>query len=372
MKARCSSAVRRLRVRPGEGNRAGATHPPFGRGVAGAFSVRGVTMQTTAAQLLEAGYVGSTDALVQIRELIGDPHSGAGGRAYSFALAGGLTFEVLPERGLDIGAAWFAGRPVGWRSPLGSPGPAPTATGWLGRFGGGLLVTCGLDNIGAPRDGYGQHGSHHDTRAHDVRIERLAGPEGIGVRIAGVVDSIEMFGRRVRVYREITAFTDDPSVQIRDTVVNEGAWPAPVALLYHVNFGAPLVLPGTRIGVDAAEHHSVDDRIDPSWQEFPEAVDEIGESVWQHRGLRTVDGVATASVASPSGLVAEVSWSADELPLLVEWMFPSRQSWALGIEPASAPIFGPERDAEGAGMRVLAPGESINTSLTVRLSELRA
>jgi hypothetical protein len=44
----------------------------------------------------------------------------------------------------------------------------------------------------------------------------------------------------------------------------------------------------------------------------------------------------------------------------------------LGIEPASAPIFGPERDAEGAGMRVLAPGESINTSLTVRFSELRA
>lgn len=325
-------------------------------------------MTNSAAQLVAAGYIGSTDALVQIRELAGDPHSGSGGRAYAVTLAGGLAFEVLPDRGLDIGAAWYAGQPIGWRSPLGSPGLAPTPSDWLGRFGGGLLVTCGLDNIGSPRGAYGQHGSHHDTRAHDVSVERVTEPDRLGVRISGTIDSVEVFGRRVRTYRTITAYADDPAVHISDRVVNEGAWPATVALLYHVNFGAPLVLPGTTIAVDAEEHQARDPQEAVGWQSFPGVSDELGEEVWEHRGLRTVDGIATASVTSPTGLAAEVSWGADELPRLLEWIFPPRHTWALGIEPANAPIFGPDRDAPDAGIPILAPGESLTTTLTVRVT----
>ena len=325
-------------------------------------------MQISAAQMLDAGYIGSIDALVQVRELAGDPHSGSGGRAYALALAGGLSFEVLPDRGLDIGAAWYANQPVAWRSPLGSPGPAPTPSGWLGRFGGGLLVTCGLDNIGSPRGPYGQHGSHHDTRAHDVAVTRVTEPGRLGVRITGTIDSVEVFGRRVRTYRTITSFTDDASVHVSDRVVNEGAWPAPVALLYHLNFGAPLVLPGTVIAVDA-EHHEPREA-DPAagWQEYPGVSDEVGETVWQHQDLRTVDGIATATVTSPNGLAATVSWGVAELPRLLEWIFPPRQSWALGIEPANAPIFGPGRDRPDAGIPILAPGESFTTDVTVRIS----
>ena len=325
-------------------------------------------MTNTAAQLVAAGYIGSTDALVQIRELAGDPHSGSGGRAYAVTLAGGLAFEVLPDRGLDIGAAWYAGQPIGWRSPLGSPGLAPTPSDWLGRFGGGLLVTCGLDNIGSPRGAYGQHGSHHDTRAHDVSVERVTEPDRLGVRISGTIDSVEVFGRRVRTYRTITAYADDPAVHISDRVVNEGAWPATVALLYHVNFGAPLVLPGTTIAVDAEEHQARDPQEAVGWQSFPGVSDELGEEVWEHRGLRTVDGIATASVTSPTGLAADVSWGADELPRLLEWIFPPRHTWALGIEPANAPIFGPDRDTPDAGIPILAPGESLTTTLTVRVT----
>jgi hypothetical protein len=326
-------------------------------------------MKIAATQMIDDGYIGNTDALVQIRELAGDPHSGSGGRAYAFALAGGLAFEVLPERGLDIGAAWYANQPIGWRSPLGSPGLSPSPSGWLGRFGGGLLVTCGLDNIGAPRGAYGQHGSHHDTRAHDVVVERITGPDKVGARITGTIDSVEVFGRRVRMYRSITSFADDPALHISDWVVNEGAWPAPVALLYHFNFGAPLVLPGTTIAVDADDHQLKEPSVAASdWREFPGVADELCEAVWQHQRLRTVDGLATATITSRTGLAAEVTWRAEELPLLVEWIFPPRQSWALGIEPANAPIFGAERDAGHAGIRTLAPDESFRTDLTVRLS----
>lgn len=319
--------------------------------------------------LLAAGYVGSLDTVVQIRELVGDPHGGAGARAYALTLAGGLSFEVLRERGLDIGACWYDGQPIAWRSPLGSPGLAPTPSDWLGRFGGGLLVTCGLDNVGAPRGRYGQHGSHHDTRAHDVAVQRVTDEDGTpGVQVTGTIDSVEVFGRRVRVYREILALADDPAIRITDRILNEGAWPAPVALLYHLNFGAPLVLPGTRIQIDAAEHDLREPTdVADDWTTYPKPIDHLSEAVWRHTGLDTRNGIATARVTSPEGLTATVSWRSAELPDLVEWTFPSRNSWALGIEPCNAPLWGPAREAEGAGIPVLAPGEGLTTSVTVRV-----
>ncbi len=47
-----------------------------------------------------------------------------------------------------------------------------------------------------------------------------------------------------------------------------------MALLYHTNFGAPLVLPGTRIEVAAATHEirEVSDAAD-DWSTYPGPVD---------------------------------------------------------------------------------------------------
>ena len=326
-------------------------------------------MRLNTRQLLEAGYFGNSDAVVQIRELQSDPHSGSGGKGYTFSLLGGLSFEVLPDRGLDIGAAWFDGLPIAWRSPIGSPDLAPSPSYWLGRFGGGLLVTCGADNIGAPRDGYGQHGSHHDTRSYDVCIQRIQGPNAPGVRITGVIDSVEIFGRRVRIYRSIVSYADDPVISISDEVTNHGPGSSQVALLYHFNFGAPLVLPGTTVSMSATVHEIKEiTEAGDSWKVFPSPTDTLCEAVWQHEGFDTDEhGYCCVQVVSPVGVVAQLSWNAAQLPKLVQWIFPSRNSWALGIEPSTSPIFGAEYDAVNAGRRLLHPGQSFRSELILRL-----
>lgn len=302
-------------------------------------------MSADAAALLSEGFLTIPDAAVQVRALAGDPVSGAGGRAYAVTLLNGLSFEVLPDRGLDLGAVWFDGRPMAWRAPLNSPGPEPQALDWLGRFNGGLLLTCGLDNTGPARDGYGLHGSWHHTRAADVVVERLpaADGQGPGVRFRGTIDSVEIFGRHVRAYRTITARTDSAAIEISDRIVNEGWQDAPVALLYHVNFGAPLVLPGTTVEVDATEH-PVKAHVPqiPDWTVYPEPIEELTESVWEHSGFATdADGRATATITSPDGVRARVRWRTAELPRLIQWVLPARGAWALGIEPGNGPIYGP-------------------------------
>ena len=77
-----------------------------------------------------------------------------GMRAAEVYTGSGLRFQVLIDRGLDVGAAEDAGRPLAWMHPaLAAPGlHEPEGFGFLRTFGGGLVTTCGLTHYGGPDD----------------------------------------------------------------------------------------------------------------------------------------------------------------------------------------------------------------------------
>jgi len=64
------------------------------------------------ADLLDRGLVSLPEAVATV-----DDVTRAGGeRVLALRLAGGLALDVLPDRGLDLGATWWAGVPVAWLS----------------------------------------------------------------------------------------------------------------------------------------------------------------------------------------------------------------------------------------------------------------
>jgi len=277
-----------------------------------------------------------------------------GERFISVRLDRGWSFDVLPDRGLDVGAAWWAGRPVAWRSPIvRDPGPGRA---WERRFLGGLILTCGPAAIGEGPDGT-LHGTHSSTPAHEVAVTRLSDREGPGVSISGVIDDVRFFGRYVRIRRVITARAGSSRLELRDRVENCGLEAEPLALLYHVNFGSPAVLPGTRVVTRASDvvPREVTTSV-PVSSPLPDPIGRTEETVFEHRYPPAEDGVAEAQVVSPDGVAFGLRWSASSLPRLYQWVLPTRGGWALGLEPANAPLFGPERAGEDLGARLLSPG----------------
>lgn len=326
--------------------------------------------RATSAHLLDAGLVARTSAVATIRELVEPPPRGAG-RVIDIRVLGGIDIEVLPDRGLDIGAAWFAGAPVSWTSPVARRAPLDVASGmdWLHRFNGGLVTTCGTDNVGPPTDRGGLHGRHSSLPATDVRISRYRDADATVCQVTGTIEDLEMFGRRVVVHRTIETRTDDPLVTIRDVVENQGYEATAIPLLYHVNFGAPLLLPGSRVRSGAEQLVAREPAPwvpDPSM--LPEPLEGPAEAVFEHLEPPSDAGVSEARVDSPgSSLAAVVSWSSGSLPRLYQWVWPARGGWALGIEPSNAALSGPDQAGPTGGAPVVEVGGSIVTEVRVRL-----
>src|SRR3954454_12358117 len=98
-----------------------------------------------------------------------------GWRATDVRVWGGIDVRLLPDRALDCFGAWYRGVPLHWVSALGESGPIPGRLRddeWAWAFGGGLVATCGLRNVGAPSEGYGLHGEISHRPAREVRVER--------------------------------------------------------------------------------------------------------------------------------------------------------------------------------------------------------
>lgn len=308
--------------------------------------------------------------MAAVRELM-DALPGGVGRVVDIRVMGGIDLEVLPDRGLDIGAAWYAGVPLSWTSPIARGAPLDVArdADWLRRFRGGLVTTCGTDHVGPPTESAGLHGRHSSLPATDVRTTRHRDGDATVCRVTGTIEDIEMFGRRIVVHRTIETRTDAPQVVLRDVIENQGHAATPVPLLYHVNLGPPLIHPGSRIHSrcrDVVAREAVASVPDPLL--LPEPAADPMEAVFEHRNPQAQAGVAHVVVDSPvSDVAAVVSWSLVSLPRLYQWVWPARRGWALAVEPSNTALFGADRSGPRHGAPMVEAGESITTELTVRL-----
>jgi Domain of unknown function (DUF4432) len=158
-------------------------------------------MSGTPGDYVRAGKVANLDQLASATASTVVDGPAAGCRAVDLRVAGGIDVRILPDRGFDIGQAWFEGLPLAWISSVGESAPLslPAGTDWLGAFGGGLVTTCGLRNVGPPSEGHGMHGRFSHLQASDVRVHREGEGNDVVLTAAASIDEADPDGGRLRV-----------------------------------------------------------------------------------------------------------------------------------------------------------------------------
>ena len=290
----------------------------------------------------------------------------AGCRAIDLRVPGGVSLRLLPDRGLDAGEAWFAGVPVAWISPVGET--APVLGDWMRSFGGGLVATCGLRNVGVPSEGIGQHGDWTFQKAVVEAVQEL-GSGALEVR--GRVAEIEALGYHVEVRRTWRTHRGEGRVELEDVTVNRGRDTVPVLQLYHVNFGSPLWAEGSELELDARATHPRDADAAPyadSWDRGPGIVEGAAERVFEHEVAAGPEGWCVAHVRG-GGLELELRWDAATLPRLWQWVHPAPGLGVLALEPANCSVLGAAHDRAEGRLPELAPGEERRTRLEIRVRQ---
>jgi len=199
--------------------------------------------------------VGTMDQVAGIRTVLLDDGNERPVRAAQFHTGAGLEFTVLLDRCLDISAASFCGRAMGWRAKVGDVAPAyHEAEGlrWLRGFFGGLVTTCGLTHVGAPRPesallGNGLHGRIGNTPARNIQVTQGWQGQDYVMSVTGTMREAVVFGENLTLTRTVSTKLGSPCLRIHDVVVNEGFDTTKFMLLYHCNIGWPAVDAGSKI-----------------------------------------------------------------------------------------------------------------------------
>jgi Domain of unknown function (DUF4432) len=324
--------------------------------------------------LLHSGEVARADTLARVSRSRIDGGPADGMRVVDVQMANGFSVRILPDRGLDIGAAWAFGIPIGWMSKVGEIAPLDRADGmaWIDRFSGGLLTTCGPENIGVPSvdgaESLGLHGSWSFLRSDDVTVTRDAVGSEFRVQVSGLLRHTSALGRDLEMKRTITLTTGSANVSVVDKITNLGASIEPIPMLYHVNVGAPLWAPGSTV------HYPNGTTTTPR-NDYARAhmdVSDIGpesEADGQEYVFERIVTDGPVVVSSPrTGLQLSMTWTRMSLPRFHQWIHPAAGVYALGIEPANASLAGRSADRAAGQMPTLEAGETREFGIDIVVS----
>jgi hypothetical protein len=300
---------------------------------------------------------------------------------------GKLRFAVLPTRGMGIWKAQAGDLRLGWDSPVKDPvHPAfinPLERGGLGWLKGfnEWIVRCGLSSMGAPGpdmmvDNNGNtsemflplHGNIANVPARKVSIE-ITNTEII---LRGEVNEAMLFGPVLRLNSEIRTAFGSAALTINDTVTNIGCNPTEHQLLYHVNYGAPLLEKGARLltpfkNVAPRDSRAMEgvagfDQFDAPMAGFVE------QCYFFELAAKQGSRETLAMLRNAEGNQASVlRYKLKDFPCFTLWKNTAAREdgYVAGLEPATS--FPNARNFERGQGRVptLKGGESRSTSLTV-------
>lgn len=329
-------------------------------------------------------YSVNPDQLASIDEVELRDGRARGMKAYRVRSQSGLAFDLHAGRALDIGALSYKGRNISLltRNGVCAPENIFPANGEFERyFGGGMLWTCGLKNVGPNYlDEAGQFQPLHGRigTIPPEQVWKKAGYEGdeYVLEAGAVLRDTTIEGHNLTLTRTVRTVLSRAEIEIFDVIENVDYRPTDYLLLYHFNFGFPFLSERLKLDFPPAQE-AVQPRNEAArqhlaeWRTMTAPVDGEEENVFFHFPEPSADGTASVALENPAlGIGARLTYETRYLPYLIQWKCMRSGEYALGIEPGNNLISSlPNERAAGRGA-VLNPFERHEVRLKLSFHDL--
>lgn len=309
------------------------------------------------------------------------PLGGERSRVALIDTGAGLDVTVAIDRGGDVIDARYRGQSLTYLSRTGlMPGRFADhrEMDWLQGWPGGLITTCGPLHIGAPNrnrpyaEGLHGHQSHLRAAVLSVVNPDLATADR-AFSLTLRLDDARMFGPNVEVLRQISGEVGRAALILQDTVTNCGNTSVPHHQLYHVNFGYPLLCPGSRLVLSGRpvarwgtfeSVESLSDFCEISGVLDAHAGAGEGGAVLVEVGDAAADDVCVGVIHASGEYGVSLRYDRREMEKLAVWQHLGRGIYVCGLEPFHGSLVDGDR-LPGEPEPMLEPGASRRYRLEV-------
>jgi hypothetical protein len=304
---------------------------------------------------------------------------------------GRLRFVVIPTRGMSVLKVESGDVRLGWDSPVKEVVhpqfinlESRSGLGWLEGFNE-WLVRCGLEWAGHPgrdkfRNNVGDevemdltlHGKMGNIPASEVEVVIEAGPPP-RIHIRGLVEERMFYGPKLSFWADISTELGSNAIRLDDTVTNHGAHDQEFQIIYHANFGPPLLGPGARFVGAIEQVKSFNDHAAKSAKSYGDYTGPqpgFIEQVYCLRPLAGPDGRTEMLLQNAGGdRGVSLAFPVKQLPCVTLWknLAAEAEGYVTGIEPGTG--FPATRRLEREAGRVpkLAPNETRRFTIEVSI-----
>ncbi|MCO6047660.1 aldose 1-epimerase family protein [Aeoliella sp. ICT_H6.2] len=315
-----------------------------------------------------------------------NPNGGQSCRVAFINTGAGLRFSLALDRGGDVVEASYNHLNLAYLTPNDYKPPSHAyhqGAEWLTGWPGGLVTTAGPELMGAPRTegelSVSLHGRFSSTPTAVLEVVNPDPQRGqLDMRIVLLIRDTRMFGPSLEVRREVRCRLGEPWFAITDEVTNRGDERCRHALLYHVNFGYPLLDEASRL---VYRGHGVlhDQRGELATQVTAEQIKKVSAPDDSFRGAREqlviAEPTSDCQGKTHIGILNEqqqlgmsLIYSANALPRLASWLhYGPRGSYVASLEPFFGSILGRDKDNHPSATATLEPGQSKKYQVEYRI-----
>ncbi|MDY4385980.1 aldose 1-epimerase family protein [Pectobacterium aroidearum] len=305
-----------------------------------------------------------------------------GSKVITITSQDGLKIALSPTRGMNLLHVTGKNIRLGWDSPVDEVVNPNTINlesrnglGWLEGFNE-MMVRCGFEWTGHPvvSEGmiYTLHGRAGNTPASKVVVEVSdSAPHTITVR--GVLKENSFKKSNLETWTELRYVPGSESFTVHDVLTNKADYARDYQIIYHSNFGTPILEDGARFIAPVKEISPFNDHAKAglaTWQTYKGPTKDFDEMVFNITPYTDGQGKTLAALVNKAGdKGVSIAFDTHQLPLLTLWKNTDteKQGYVTGIEPGTNYAYPVTIEREQGRVKKLQPGQSTTFELTYSL-----
>ncbi len=296
---------------------------------------------------------------------------------------GVMKITLVPTRGMGIKEVKAADLRLGWDSPVKEVvNPAfidlesRGGLGWLDGFNE-MLVRCGYEWTGHPGvDDDGRlkslHGRVQNIPASVVSVTVDDEPP-YAIHVLGRVDERTFKMSELVTWTQLSVVPGQAEFALQDKLTNHADYENEYQIIYHGNFGAPILEEGARVSTPVKQISPFNDYAKAGlkgWQTYLGPTKGFDEMVFNLVPYSDADGNTLAVLNNRAGNAGvAVGYNTRQLPVLTLWKNTDTraQGYVTGIEPGTSYAYSTKYQRPLGLVPKIQPGETKIFDLTYRL-----